>query len=174
MPCVVSGRSRDCTKILERHPSPFIADALTRCAEDQKRFEVGQPAERQPGHAGHGRSKQQHEARFNGDFHGPPGCRRGAEEHVGEVEILVHPDQKGDKDEPECFQQKRLVDGTALRGMSEAVLRIGRQVAFLPCYNQQSVHVPACAGVAQLVERLIRNQQVRGSSPRAGSSLHRK
>ena len=27
------------------------------------------------------------------------------------------------------------------------------------------------AGVAQLVEQLIRNQQVRGSSPRAGSSF---
>jgi uncharacterized protein CbrC (UPF0167 family) len=34
----------------------------------------------------------------------------------------------------------------------------------------RSVHVPAHAGVAQLVERLIRNQQVRGSSPRAGSN----
>ena len=30
--------------------------------------------------------------------------------------------------------------------------------------------VPA-AGVAQLVEQLIRNQQVRGSSPRAGSKI---
>ena len=33
--------------------------------------------------------------------------------------------------------------------------------------------VPA-AGVAQLVEQLIRNQQVRGSSPRAGSKSPRK
>ena len=30
---------------------------------------------------------------------------------------------------------------------------------------------PHLAGVAQLVERLIRNQQVRGSSPRAGSTF---
>ena len=30
------------------------------------------------------------------------------------------------------------------------------------------------AGVAQLVEQLIRNQQVRGSSPRAGSNFPRK
>jgi hypothetical protein len=30
---------------------------------------------------------------------------------------------------------------------------------------------PHLAGVAQLVERLIRNQQVRGSSPRAGSNI---
>jgi hypothetical protein len=30
---------------------------------------------------------------------------------------------------------------------------------------------PACAGVAQLVEQLIRNQQVIGSSPIAGSRI---
>ena len=31
---------------------------------------------------------------------------------------------------------------------------------------------PQQAGVAQLVEQLIRNQQVRGSSPRAGSNSY--
>src|ERR1041384_3061948 len=54
---------------------------------------------------------------------------------------------------------------------------------FAPCYNPVEAGgaryfappaLLACiAGVAQLVERLIRNQQVRGSSPRAGSSFPR-
>jgi hypothetical protein len=37
------------------------------------------------------------------------------------------------------------------------------------CYDDRSVNVSQ-AGVAQLVEQLIRNQQVIGSSPIAGSS----
>jgi hypothetical protein len=89
---------------------------------------------------------------------------------VREIEVLVHPDQEGDEDEPERRRRSASLTARAFRAMSEAVLLIGPQVAFLPCYNQQSVHVPAYAGVAQLVERLIRNQQVRGSSPRAGSN----
>jgi hypothetical protein len=47
--------------------------------------------------------------------------------------------------------------------------RIAESFSTLLQSTVRSVHVPAHAGVAQLVERLIRNQQVRGSSPRAGS-----
>ena len=51
-------------------------------------------------------------------------------------------------------------------------MAVGRRTCLL-CYDSWSpsgvTHQPA--GVAQLVEQLIRNQQVRGSSPRAGSKL---
>ena len=70
-----------------------LAHALTRCAQNQERFEVREAAEREPGDAGDGGAEQQHEARFDGDLHRPPRCRRSAENHVREIDLLVHPDQ---------------------------------------------------------------------------------
>ena len=63
-------------------------------------------------------------------------------------------------------------DGRGLNNALHAtcpVVALESRGAFVPCYNQRSDTLRN-AGVAQLVERLIRNQQVRGSSPRAGSN----
>ena len=47
----------------------------------------------------------------------------------------------------------------------------GRRGAVRPRGDARVVRVLPEAGVAQLVEQLIRNQQVRGSSPRVGSNV---
>jgi len=125
---------------LERHPSAIIANSLTRRAQRQERFQIRQPAERQPRDTGDGGTEQQHEARFDGDLDGAPWRWRGAEEHVREIEVLVHPDKEGDEDEPERLQEKRFVHRSGVACHVEAVLLIGRIAGgFSPCYNQPSV-----------------------------------
>jgi hypothetical protein len=50
----------------------------------------------------------------------------------------------------------------------------GRTDRWFPSLSHVSapIHHSTSAGVAQLVEQLIRNQQVWGSSPHAGSTFH--
>ena len=60
----------------------------------------------------------------------PKRGRWGAEDPVRDVEVFVHPDQQGNEDEAECFEEERFVDRTGTAsGMFRSRWTIGRTAA---------------------------------------------
>ena len=172
MPCVVPRRSCIATKSSNPIQRPSSPDAPARGTENQQRFEIGEAAERQPGDAGNRRAEQQHESRLDRDLERAKRRGRRTEDQVRDVKVFVHPDRRATKMKPSA--SRRSASFTArdrfVMFRSRCPYRQNRGALWYLLQSRLR-HAPAKAGVAQLVEQLIRNQQVRGSSPRAGSSF---
>src|SRR5690242_17784576 len=97
------GRITHFDELLEVHPTAFVADALTRRAEGQHRFEIGEAAERQPRNGGDSGAKDEDESGLDSDLEGAPGRWCSTKEPMRKIEVFVHPDQQGDEDKPKRF-----------------------------------------------------------------------